>query len=95
MTKSNSSSVKNTILTLPRYLFLATDKILKVVGVRTGQIVRYLGVGYGKGRIVDFVLDPANEFRLLVVYNSRMLSIFDWTDGLLIMVPSTWYKMLK
>ena len=95
MTKSNASSAKNIILTLPRYLFLATDNILKVVGVRTGQIVRYLGVGYGKGRIVDFVLDPANEFRLLVVYNSRMLSIFDWTDGLQIMVPSTWYKMLK
>jgi len=95
MTKSKASSAKNTILTLPRYIFVATDKIVKVVAVRSGQTVRYLGVGHGNGKIVDFVLDPENEFRLLVVYNSRMLSIFDWTDGLQIMVPSTWYKMLK
>jgi len=87
MTKSKASSAKNTVLTLPRYLFVATDKILKVVGVRSGQTVRHFGASHGKGKIVDFVLDPRNEFRLLIAYDTRVLSIFDWTDGLLIMVP--------
>jgi len=89
MTKSNSILAKSTLHTDPsRYLLVATDKVVKVVGVRTGQTIRHLGLVHDNGRIVDFTLDPRNKFRLLVAYDTRILSIFDWTDGLLIMVMS-------
>lgn len=58
------------------------------MSVQSGQTIRYLGLVPGKGKIVDFALDPQNEFRLIVAYDTQILNIFDWTDGLLIMVTS-------
>ena len=37
-------------------------------------------------RIVDFTLDPLNEFRILILYDTKVLRAYDWTDGLLITV---------
>lgn len=70
-----------------RFLFAATDKAVKVYNVLNGHCVRSLGTATGeKHKIVDFVLDPLNEFRILAVYTNARLRVYDWTDGLLITV---------
>jgi hypothetical protein len=57
-----------------------------VLSVKSGQCIRFVGAIEGKGRIVDFALDPLNEFRLVIAYDTIMISVYDWTDGLLISV---------
>jgi hypothetical protein len=70
-----------------RFLLVATEKVIKVYNVQNGHCVRSLGSAEEKFKIVDFVLDPVNEFRVLVVYGDARLRVYDWTDGLLITVP--------
>jgi hypothetical protein len=40
----------------------------------------------GKEWILDYIIDPRNEFRVLILYNDASLRVYDWTDGLLITV---------
>ena len=76
------------MLTSFRYLFVATEKVLKVLSTKSGQCVRSIGSIQGKGRIVDFAIDPFNDFRLLIAYDSSIIRAYDWTDGLFITVTS-------
>lgn len=64
----------------------ATEKVIKVYSVQNGHCVRSLGSAGEKYRIVDFVLDPVNEFRVIVVYGNARIRVYDWTDGLIISV---------
>lgn len=70
-----------------RFLFVATDKAVKVYNTLNGHCVRSIGgVAGEKHKLVDFVLDPGNEFRILVVFTNARVRVYDWTDGLLITV---------
>ena len=69
-----------------RFLLVATEKVIKVYSVQNGHCVRSLGSAGEKYRIVDFVLDPVNEFRVIVGYGNERIRVYDWTDGLIISV---------
>jgi hypothetical protein len=77
-----------------RYLFAATSKAIKVLAVHSGQCLRSFGFAGQKHRVMDFAVDPMNEFRIIVAYNDSTLKVFDWTDGLLITVISQLSSML-
>jgi hypothetical protein len=40
----------------------------------------------GKLQISDYIIDPRNEFRVLILNSDASLDVYDWTDGLLITV---------
>ena len=69
-----------------RFLLVATEKVIKVYSVQNGHCVRSLGSAGEKYRIVGFVLDPVNEFRVIVGYGNERIRVYDWTDGLIISV---------
>jgi hypothetical protein len=75
-------------------LFAATERVIKVLSSKSGQCVRSIGNMHKNGRIVDFSIDPFNQLRLLIAYDTSIISSYDWTDGLLITVPSLQEFML-
>ena len=83
-----SPKKKRAVLLTVRFLFVATERAVKVYNVLNAQCVRSIGAVGEKHKLVDFVLDPLNEFRILAVYTNARLRVYDWTDGLLITVPS-------
>jgi WD40 repeat protein len=69
----------------PRYLFVGTVHSIKVFSVSSGKFLRSIASN-PKHRILDFILDPSNEYRLIVSATDSSLAIFDWTDGQIISV---------
>jgi hypothetical protein len=61
--------------------------MIKVMAVSSGQCIRSFGFAGPKWKVMDFIVDPLNEFRIIVAYGDSSIKIFDWTDGLLITVP--------
>jgi hypothetical protein len=82
--KSMFQDTENT--NVHRYMFAATSKVIKVLAVNSGHCLRSFGSAGQKCKVMDFAVDPINEFRILVAYSDSTLKVFDWTDGLLITV---------
>lgn len=72
-----------------RCLLVATDSTLKVVSVQNGQTIRSIRSRFQTENIVDVIIDPSNEFRVLVAYANARIEVYDWTDGLFITVIPT------
>jgi hypothetical protein len=69
-----------------RCLLVATDSTLKVVSVQNGQTIRSIHSRFQTENIVDVIIDPSNEFRVLIAYANARVEVYDWTDGLFITV---------
>jgi hypothetical protein len=72
-----------------RCLLVATDSTLKVVSVQNSQTIRSIHSRFQTENIVDVIIDPSNEFRVLIAYANARVEVYDWTDGLFITVIPT------
>jgi hypothetical protein len=70
-----------------RYLLTASQTSSKIFSASTGQFSHSIGC-VRDSLITDFILDPVNEFRLLIASSDHYLRMYDWTDGLLIAVSA-------
>jgi len=73
-------------LTFSRSVYVVTERFIKQYNVRTGQCVRSFSGRTEKSKIVDFALDPLEDTRVIVAYDTANPRILSLEDGAFIKV---------
>lgn len=69
-----------------RSVYVATERFIKQYNVRTGQCVRSFSGRTEKSKIVDFALDPLEDTRIIVAYDTSNPRVLNLEDGAFIKV---------